>query len=61
MLASVHKIYMLVTMVYINITILVLDIIHRPDFYRKHDVLETGLLFPSSGRFHMSTQTEFNL
>jgi hypothetical protein len=27
---------------YINITIIILDIIHRPVFYLKHDVSETG-------------------
>jgi hypothetical protein len=27
---------------YINITISILDIIHRPAFYLKHKVLETG-------------------
>jgi hypothetical protein len=27
---------------YINITIIILDIIHRPAFYLKHDRSETG-------------------
>jgi hypothetical protein len=33
-----HKIHR-----YINITITILDIIHRDVFYLKHDVSETGL------------------
>jgi hypothetical protein len=27
---------------YINITITILDIMHRPVFYLKHDISETG-------------------
>jgi hypothetical protein len=27
---------------YINVTITILDIIHRPNFYLKHDYLEAG-------------------
>jgi hypothetical protein len=30
---------------YINITITILDIIHRPVFYLKHDVSKTGFYF----------------
>jgi hypothetical protein len=32
---------------YINITITILDIIHRPAFYLKHDVLQTGFCLRS--------------
>jgi hypothetical protein len=31
---------------YINITITILDIIHRPVYYIKHDVSETGFYLP---------------
>jgi hypothetical protein len=38
---QVNAIYRFVTMV-INITVTVLDIIHRPFFYLKREVSETG-------------------
>jgi hypothetical protein len=34
-----------------------MDVIHRPACYLKHDVSETGILFP----FHLKTETESSL
>jgi hypothetical protein len=42
---------------YLNITITILDIIHRPVFYLKHDVLETGLSSPSGGTYSAEAGT----
>jgi hypothetical protein len=42
---------------YINITITILDIIHRPVFYLKHDVSETGFYL----RLKVGTETESSL
>jgi hypothetical protein len=50
---------------YINITITILDIIHRPVFYLKHDCSETGFCLKSNSfcwvhlsRFHLKTKTK---
>jgi hypothetical protein len=38
---QVNAIYMFMT-IYINVTITILDIIHRPGFHFKHRVMEIG-------------------
>jgi hypothetical protein len=42
----------------IKITITILDIIHHPVFYLKHDVAETGLSPSSSGTYSVGTNKE---
>jgi hypothetical protein len=53
-----------------NITITILDIIHRPVFYLKHDVsnpasgpeTETNSIYwAEQSRFHLKTETESSL